>query len=242
MLPKILQYTFAIEIPSIKKKVDFRPFLEKERQVLLMILETEASDIFEHLRKLIMACCMDPKLKIDDLTSFDVEYIFLQLRAKSIGEIMSPTFQCKNEISEEKVCDNIITVDVDLTKVTISPIELEYKVEINSELGVVFKYPTFKILEDLEKYSFDIESREYLYHLVAGCIDYIYDKDSVYHGKEHSTEDLIDFLTSLTFEQFKKIETFIQKIPMVQYHIKKKCNKCGYDHDFLLEGYESFFV
>jgi hypothetical protein len=185
---------------------------------------------------------MDSKLKIDDLTSFDVEYIFLQLRAKSIGEIMSPTFQCKNEISEEKVCDNIITVDVDLTKVAISPIEVEYKVEINSELGIVFKYPTFKVLEDLEKYNFDIESREYLYHLIAGCIDYIYDKDSVYHGKEHSTEDLIDFLTSLTFEQFKKIETFIQKIPMVQYHIKKKCSKCGYDHDFLLEGYESFFV
>lgn len=240
-LPKIDVPIYKITLPLSKKKIKIRPFLVKEEKLLLMAMESEDEDAaLLTIKQIVNNCCLD-KMDVDDLPILDLEYIFLQLRARSVGEIIDLQYKCNNNVKEEdeeKKCGNVIKLQFNALEV--QPIfqkDHVSKIELTSKLGIMMKYPNFKLMEKIK----DLSETEMLIKTIVGCIDYIYDDESVYYSKDVSEEELIDFVDSLTREQFAKIQQFFDTIPKLKKNLDFKCSKCGYQEELVLEGIQSFF-
>jgi hypothetical protein len=243
MLPKIDVPLYEITLPLLKKKVKIRPFLVKEEKILLMAMESEdEKSILLAIKQIVTNCCVE-NINVDDLPILDLEYMFLQLRARSIGEIIDLQYKCNNDIKDdegnEKKCNNIIKLSFNALEV--EPEENEnhsQKIQLTSKLGVMMKYPDFKIMEKMDMQS----ETEAIQKMVINCIDYIYDEETLYYAKDASETELIDFVDSLTRDQFQKIQDFFETIPKMKKTLNFKCNKCEYQEEVVLEGVQSFFV
>lgn len=227
---------YTLEIPSSGKTLTYRPFIEKERKILLIAAESDAKDeILQAIKNILIACC--DNIDVNSLTIFDVEYIFLQLRAKSIGETSNLNFRCDNVV-EGKSCNNIMKIEVDLSKIKVENISKENKIKFTDYFGLKMKYPTIDIIKS--KYS--EKERDYFYYIASKCIEFIYENENIYYMKDYSEEDQIEFIQSLTFNQIEKIEQYVENLPSLKKVIKKRCDKCQYEHEITLEGYQSFFI
>lgn len=244
ILPKIEVPEYDCILPSNKKKVKFRPFLVKEQKLLLMAVETtEVKDVIETIKKVVKNCLIT-ELDVDALPVFDLEFLFLNLRARSVGEIVNVKYKCNNivgekEGGEEKRCDNI--VDIEINVLDINPEFGEghtNKIELSDKLGIVFKYPTFEMIESLS----DRDANEIIFDLIVECIDYIYDDSNLYYAKDVSKEEIIDFIDSLKQEHLELIKNFFDSMPKVKKTVEFKCNKCGHHEDIEIEGVQNFFV
>jgi hypothetical protein len=241
MLPKIDVPIYEITLPLLKKKVKIRPFRVKEEKILLMAMESEDdAAVLLAIKQIVNNCCIED-LDVDSLPVLDLEYMFLQLRARSIGEIIDLQYRCNNDVvdeSETKKCSNIIKLSFNALEVE-PQLEDGHKKEIQltPKLGVVMKYPDFKLVNKLSNLS----EAEVIAKMVAGCIDYIFDSDSVYYAKDASEAELVDFVDSLTREQFAKIQEFFDTVPKMKKNLTFKCSKCGYEEELVLEGIQSFF-
>ena len=243
MLPKIDVPLYEITLPLLKKKVKIRPFLVKEEKILLMAMESEdEKSILLAIKQIVTNCCVE-NINVDDLPILDLEYMFLQLRARSIGEIIDLQYKCNNDIKDdegnEKKCNNIIKLSFNALEV--EPEENEnhsQKIQLTPKLGVVMKYPDFKTMEKMDTQS----ETEAIQKMVTNCIDYIYDEETLYYAKDASETELIDFVDSLTRDQFQKIQDFFETIPKMKKTLNFKCNKCEYQEEVVLEGVQSFFV
>jgi hypothetical protein len=243
MLPKIDVPLYEITLPLLKKKVKIRPFLVKEEKILLMAMESEdEKSILLAIKQIVTNCCVE-NINVDDLPILDLEYMFLQLRARSIGEIIDLQYKCNNDVKDnegnEKKCNNIIKLSFNALEV--EPEENEnhsQKIQLTSKLGVVMKYPDFKTMEKMDTQS----ETEAIQKMVTNCIDYIYDEETLYYAKDVSETELIDFVDSLTRDQFQKIQDFFETIPKMKKTLNFKCNKCEYQEEVVLEGVQSFFV
>jgi T4 bacteriophage base plate protein len=238
MIPIKTQYpNYFLEIPSTKKQISFRPFIEKERKVLLMAAESESKEvIFDSIKNILTACC--PEIDINALTIFDVEYIFLQLRSKSIGEMSGLNFRCDNILPNTKPCGHIMKIDIDLSQIKVENLIKDFKLKFTDNFGLKMKYPSINSI----KSKYDDKTREYFYNVAANCIEFIYEGDNIYYMKDYSIEDQIEFIQSLTFSNIEKLEYFIDNLPSLKKKINHKCEKCGFDHEITLEGYQSFFI
>lgn len=238
-LPLVLEYpTYTIILPSNNKSVTFRPFIEKERKILLMAAEGgDDNEMLRVIKDIIRACCQT-QIDVDALTTFDVEYFFLNLRAKSIGEKTKVNFRCENLLPSMQPCNNIIEVDVDITTASLDKPVSDGKIQLDPNLFVKMQYPTFG---KLDEYSKDPQ-RESLYGLIALCIEYIASKDGILYAKDYTFDDLLEFVLSLNPQQFNKLEEFIDNMPAVTKKIEHACKKCGYLHELTLKGYRSFFL
>jgi hypothetical protein len=242
-LPKIDLPVYELELISNNKKIKYRPFTVKEEKLFLMAAEAgDLNTIIETTKQVINNCVLDD-IDIDQLPIFDIENIFLRLRSKSIGEVVTLKYRCNNNVKDEndedKKCNNVVEIDVDLNDIVPSSSKIkENKVQISENLGVVLKYPNIKILES---YNVDNESESIL-NTIIECIDYIYDKDSVYYSKDFSKEELVEFVESLQTKDLQKFKDFFDNIPKLQKNIHFKCSKCKHEEDVLVEGIESFFV
>lgn len=242
-LPKIDLPIYELELLSNNKKIKYRPFTVKEEKLFLMAAEAgDLNSILETTKQVINNCILDD-IDINELPIFDIENIFLRLRSKSIGEVVTLKYRCNNllkdENNEEKKCNNVVELDVNLNDIVLDSTKTkENKIAISENLGVVLKYPNIKILEN---YNVDNESESVL-NTIVQCIDYIYDKDSVYYAKDFSKEELIEFVESLQTKDLQKFKDFFDSIPKLQKKIHFKCSKCKYEEDVLVEGIESFFV
>jgi hypothetical protein len=243
MLPKIDVPIYEITLPLLKKKVKIRPFLVKEEKILLMAMESEdEKSILLAIKQIVTNCCLE-NINVDDLPILDLEYMFLQLRARSIGEIIDLQYKCNNDVKDdegnEKKCNNIIKLSFNALEV--EPEENKnhsQKIQLTPKLGVVMKYPDLKIMEKM-----DVQSEtEAMQKMITNCIDYIYDDETLYYAKDASELELIDFLDSLTRDQFQKIQDFFDTIPKMKKTLDFKCNKCGYQEEVVLEGVQNFFV
>lgn len=240
-LPMNATPVYTIQIPSTKKDFKFRPFLVKDEKALLIAQQSEDPTVMLDTVKEVIKACTNPKtpINVEKLASFDIEYIFLQMRAKSVGEFVDLVFQCDEDHGEDNEKARA-TVRIDLTKVGVEFSENHTsKIELFGDVGVVMKYPNIETLKKLEQTNED--NIDQVFDIVVDCIDYIYDRDEVFAAKDQSKEELIEFVNNLTSEQFERVQQFFQTMPSLKTWIDYKCPVCGKDHHKYMEGLQSFF-
>ena len=241
-LPKLDVPIYELNLPLLKKKVKYRPFLVKEEKLLLMAMESEdEKEVVNTIKQIINNCCLDD-IDVDNLPILDLEYFFLNLRAKSISEVSELQYKCNNKIKddsgEEKTCNNVVKLDFNLLDVK-PQIEKNHtnKIELGPKMGVVMKYPNFKMVESIETGS-EVET---LLKIIVECVDYIYDEDNIYYKKDVTEKELQEFVESMSREQFSKIQTFFDTMPRLKKEVEFKCTKCGYNEKIMVEGLQNFF-
>jgi DNA-directed RNA polymerase subunit M/transcription elongation factor TFIIS len=243
MLPKIDVPIYDVQLPLTKKKIRYRPFLVKEEKLLMMAMEAnDVKGITTTIKQIANNCILDD-VDVDDLPVLDIEFLFLQLRARSVNEIVDLSYKCNNKIvdteGKENTCNHIVKINFNLFD--IKPIYDQThtnKIELSSELGLVMRYPTFESIEMIEDES-DVNK---VFSILDNCIDYIYDRDNVYYAKDTTKEELREFIESMTRDQFEKVKNFFDTMPKLKKRVDFKCGKCGYSENIEVEGLQNFFV
>lgn len=243
MLPKIDVPIYTVNLISTGKPIRFRPFTVKEEKLFLMAVESNDSDSAMNTIKQVLNNCVIDELNLESLPIFDLEFLFIHLRAKSIGEEVKLRYRCNNQIQkEDKIasCDNLVEMNLNLLEIQPTKDENHTnKIELDKNLGVVFKYPSF---DTLQKYEGSDSEIEIIINMIIDCIDYIYDKDQIYYAKDSPKEELREFIESLQTKQLEKIKMFFDTMPKLQKKLNFKCNKCEYKEEINLEGIQNFFV
>lgn len=231
-LPKISVPTFNITIPSTQEQKRFRPFLVKEEKILLTAQEgQDNNDILFSLKQIINNCCFDD-IDVDELATFDLEYIFLKLRARSVNNVVKLRYR---DTEDEKIYD----FELDLDEIEIKFDEKNNpKIKVNDEVGIVLKYPSVKVTEKMADVTDQIEL---LNKILIHTIDVIYDAENVYPAKDSTEQELIEFLENLDTKTFKKIEDFFMTMPKL-YHEIKYTNSLGNERTIVLNSVQDFFT
>ena len=238
-LPKLQHPTFEVKIPSTNKSVIFRPYTVKEQKILLMLQESKDPDeLARCVKDLVESCCTN-EIRADKLTYFDLEYILLKLRAKSVGEISKLSYKCNNKI-EEKTCGSVVNIEVNLEDVQID-FSRAKKQEISIGYGIVLKmgYPSITSAKLLEEYNAKRDVK-ILIEAISNDVVSIMDSEKVYD--DFTKEELKAFIQEIDLESFKVIIDFYVNAPRLRKEIDFKCNKCGYKEKILLQGITDFFV
>ncbi len=233
-LPTIAVPEYTLTIPSSKKEVKYRPFLVKEEKILLLAMESEKTEEIIDATKKIIENCVYGDVDVNEMPTFDIEYIFLQLRAKAKGEILDLKYKCPK-------CELEI------------PIEHTKDIKLTEELGVMMKYPNLSLQTKIAQTSNNKPEIEGLFKTIVACIDYIYDKETTYPSKDHTEKEMNDFLESLTDTQFQKLSKFFETSPALKHDVNLHCKnkvkgkgkekkECGYKEKITLEGLNSFFA
>lgn len=242
MLPKIDVPIYSVQLVSTKKPVKFRPFTVKEEKLFLMAMESKDTETTINTVKQVINNCVLDDIDINSLPIFDLEYIFLNLRAKSVGEDVKLRYKCNHEVEKEgktEPCNNVVEFEFNLTD--IKPIFKENhnkRIEITEKLGIMMKYPSFEMLENYK----DKSEMETIVDLILNCIDFIYDGDDIFYAKDTTREELEEFIDSLQSKDLEKLKDFFDTMPKIGKELNFKCNKCDYEEKINVEGIESFFV
>jgi len=240
-LPKLDTPIHSLKLPSTGDVVKFRPFLVKEEKILLTALESQDENtIIEAVKQIINNCLLTDGIDIEQMPMFDIEYFFLQLRAKSVSDVV--TLRYKNNactFDEGKPCGKELQVMVKLDEIEVTKAENhQTKIQLNENIGVIMKYPTMEIMT---KYQ-DTADKDSLFGLIAECVNTIFDKDEVYSPDSFTKEELEDFILSMTQQQFEKIREFFETMPQLKKTVNVSCKKCGYNREVTLTGLKDFFV
>lgn len=228
-LPTLETPKYTLTLPSTKQKIEYRPFLVKEEKVLLLAQQSEDSDtIFRAMIDIVDACTFN-KLLIDKLSNVDLEFIFLKLRARSVGETVDLNVFCDK--CEEP---NQITIDIDDIKVKYSRKKVDPTIQLTEDVGVVCTYPTVKALMRVK--------RDNPSEVISCVIESIYDAENTYNLEDETPEEINKFIDTLNMQQLAKIQEFIQTVPKIQHTVKFECSKCNHKNSKLIQGAESFFV
>lgn len=239
-LPKLEVPTYEIELPLSKKKLKYRPFLVKEQKNLLMAMESgDAETIQQNIRDILDVCTLTEGVDLDDLPIIDIEYYFINLRAKSVGEVSESKYRCNNKVSETKECGNIMESKINLTELYPESDEIvDPEIKISDNIVVKMSYPNFGLIKD----SIDLDNiTDVTFNMIASSIEYVFDGEQFHYAKETTKEDLLQFVESMNQQQFEKIEHFFNNIPRLKKKIEMTCSKCGFNHSLEVEGLESFF-
>lgn len=226
---------YSLEIPSTGKKVKYRPFLVKEEKALLLAQQSEDMDVMLSTLKNIITSCVTDKINVDDLAIFDIEYMFTQIRAKSIGEFSTLIFTC-NHCEQE---NNKVKMDIDLSKIPIikNPNHTN-KIALFDNVGVLMKYPNLDTIRNAANIVDDIDS---VMETVINCIEAIYTDDEIFYTKDQTRQEVEEFVMNLTKQQFDKIEEFFVTTPQFKQDIEFDCPACGAHNKTVLEGTNNFF-
>ena len=225
MLPKIDVPTYELTLPLSNKKVKYRPFLVKEQKNLLMAMEAkEAETINNVVKDILENCTLTEGIEIDKLPIIDVEFYFINLRAKSVGEVVEARYKCNNEV-DGKVCNNIMEANVDLTKIQPTQNDISPEIQLSDKIQVKMNYPEFGIVKDSLKYD---NIADLTFNMIANSIEYIYDGEQFHYASETQPGELMEWVEGLNQQQFSKIENFYNNLPELKEIVAIKCNKCGY--------------
>ena len=229
-LPKLETPTYELILPSTGDKLKFRPFLVKEHKILLTMSEADDNEVARIIRELVDVCTFKT-LKIKDLPHFDIEYIFMHLRAKSISETVEVVVNCE---CGEKIDTSF---NIDELKV-VKPEGHSNKIMINNEIGIELKYPNIDDVVNI----FVTKDNQKVIDLIIRSIKAIYNQEEYWEASDQSKEELDEFVYSLTKEQFDKLELFFVTSPKIVQTIECDCPKCGKHNISKLEGLQNFFV
>ena len=237
-LPKISTPTYELELPSTGEAVQYRPFLVKEEKLLLLALESEdTKQITTAVKNVIKSCISTKNIKVEQLPTFDIEYLFLNIRAKSVSEEVEVNVICPDD-EETTVA---VTIPVDEINVVKND-EHNKTIKVDDEIMMQMKYPS---LDQFIKSNFDLSnenSMDQSFDLVVACIDQIYTKEEVWNSSDLSKKELNEFLEQMNSVQFKQIEKFFETMPRLSHTIKVKNPKTGVESEVVLEGLSSFFA
>ena len=234
-LPKLTTPTYELEIPSTDEKIKFRPFLVKEEKILMMAMESKASaDITQAVKDIVQECTFN-KVKIDDMPMFDVEYIFLQIRSKSVGEVSKLKLLCPDD---EKTYAEV-ELDLNDVKVQVGDNHTN-KIDLGNDMGMIMRYPTIDSFS--ETGIKDINPGNML-EVIGSCILQIFEKkgEKVYDTKDQTQKEVTDFIEQLNSKQFKDVQHFFESKPKLKHEITIKNPKTKVESKVTLTGLNDFF-
>jgi hypothetical protein len=238
-LPMMNTPTYNMVVPSSGVSVKFRPFLVKEEKALLIAQQSEDLMVMVDTLKSVIKTCVLDNIDVNKLATFDIEYMFTQIRAKSVGEIIELIFPCDDDHGEDNEKARV-KVSIDLTTIVVNKEEGHTnKIDLFGDVGVVLKYPTIDVMKKLE--SINNDNIDKIFDVVALSVDYIYQGDEIFYAKEQQHEEILQFLNNLTSEQFLKIQNFFATMPRIKKQIEYTCPVCQKQHKKMLEGMQSFF-
>ena len=236
-LPKIATPTYELELPSTGATIKYRPFLVKEEKVLVIALESEDNkQITNAIKAVLKSCILSKNVKVETLPTFDIEFLFLNIRGKSVGETLEVNIICPDD-GETTVA---VDIDLDLIQVEKSD-DHSNKIKLDANLMMEMKYPS---LDQFIKNNFDFEEKnqmEQSFDLIGTCIDKIYNEEEVWATADCTKKEIKEFLESMNSSQFKEIENFFETMPKLSHTIKVTNPKTKVESEVVLEGLASFF-
>ena len=237
-LPKLTTPTYELEIPSTDEKIKFRPFLVKEEKILLMAMESgKSEDIIQAIKDIVSECTFG-KLSLGNLPMFDVEYIFLNIRAKSVGEISKLNILCPDDKK------TYAQVEIDLNDVKVQVHvgdDHTNKVELTDDMGMIMTYPT---IDSFSESGIQTINASNMLDIIGSSILQIYEEkgEKVYEGKDQTKKELTEFIESMNTSQFKKIQSFFDTMPKLKHTVKIKNPKTKKESEIVLQGLNDFFA
>ena len=237
-LPKIATPTYELVLPSTEQPIQFRPFLVKEEKLLVLALESEdTKQITTAIKAVLKSCVLTKGVKVENLPTFDIEFLFLNIRGKSVGEELQVNIICPDDEETQ------VTVDVFLDDIQVQKNEEHTnKIQLDENLMMEMKYPS---LDQFIKNNFDFNEKNQMdqsFALIATCIDKIYTEDEVWATADCTKKEVNEFLESMNSGQFKEIEKFFETMPKLSHTIKVTNPKTKVESDVVLEGLASFFA
>ena len=237
-LPKIATPTYELELPSTGETIQYRPFLVKEEKVLVIALESEdTKQITTAIKTVIKNCIKTKGIKVDTLPTFDIEYLFLNIRGKSVGEEIEVNIICPDDGETEVP----VTIDIDSIQVQKND-EHTNKIQLDDDIMMVMKYPS---LDQFIKNNFDFNDKNVMdqsFDLIASCIESICTEEDVWATADCTKKEVNEFLESMNSSQFKGVEKFFETMPKLSHTIKVTNPNTKVESDVVLEGLASFFA
>jgi len=236
-LPKIATPTYELVLPSTDQTIQFRPFLVKEEKLLVLALESEDNkQITTAIKSVLKNCVLTKGIKVEQLPTFDIEFLFLNIRGKSVGEELEVNIVCPDDEKTQ------VTVDINLDDIQVQKNEEHNKqIKLDDNLMMEMKYPS---LDQFIKNNFDFNEKNQMdqsFQLIASCIDKIYTEEEVWATADCTKKEVNDFLEQMNSGQFKLIETFFETMPKLSHTIQVTNPKTKVESDVVLEGLASFF-
>jgi len=240
MLPKIDVPIYELIVPSTGQSVKVRPFNVKEEKLLFMAVEAgDGEEIVKTVKQVINNCILNNDINIDKLPFFDIDYIFIFLRAKSIGESVEVNMTCNNELEDGRRCGNVFEADMDIAKVDIIKDDtINDDIKLDRTKGVKMKYPTYSLMKHLESVA-PIDKKTVI---ITNSIDKIYDEKGMYSAKDYTKEQLTEFVENLTEEKYKMLESYVDNFPTFAVRLEADCPKCGFHHNVRYTDFTDFFL
>ena len=236
-LPKISTPTYELVIPSTEKKIKYRPFLVKEEKVLILAMESEdQSTIASAVKDVIKSCIVTRGVKVEELSTFDIEYLFLNIRGKSVGEEVEVLVTCPDD-GKTQVPTTIMLDEIQVEKSE----DHSRDIRLDDSLILRMKYPS---MEQFVKNNFDLGTNisvDDTFKMIMACVEQVYSEEESWSAKDCTKKELNDFLDQLSSKQFKEIETFFETMPKLSHTIKVKNPNTGVENEIVLEGLASFF-
>ena len=236
-LLKIATPTYSMVLPSLEKEINYRPFLVKEEKLLVLALESEdTKQITTAIKAVLKSCVLTKGIKVETLPTFDIEYLFLNIRGKSVGESIDVNIICPDD---EKTSVKVV---IDLDDIKVNKTEgHSNQIKLDENLMMELKYPS---LDEFIKNNFDFNDQnamEQSFKLIASCIDKIYNEEEVWVAADCTKKEITEFLESMNSSQFKKIEEFFTSMPKLSHTIKVTNPNTKVESEVVLEGLASFF-
>ena len=236
-LPKIATPTYQLELPSTGQSITYRPFLVKEEKLLVLALESEdTKQITTAIKSVLKSCVLTKGIKVEQLPTFDIEFLFLHIRGKSVGEEVEVNVICPDDERTQVA----ISIDIDDIKVQKND-EHDKQIKLDDNLMMELKYPS---LDQFIKNNFDFNEKnqmEQSFDLIGSCIDKIYTEEEVWSTADCTKKEVKDFLESMNSAQFKDIEKFFESMPKLQHSVKVTNPNTKVENEVVLEGLASFF-
>lgn len=238
MLPKIDVPTYIIKLPSSGQELTIRPFLVKEEKLLLMAVKSDdPQEIIRTTKQVINNCIISPEINIDTLPFFDIDYLFIALRAKSIGETIELNFICQNRIEDVK-CGGKFSVNVDIANVEVENKDKPLEIKFHDDLIFKMKYPSYALMKQLDEKADLLETK---IKIIVASIERIFTKGQYFTSKDITPAEMQEFVEGLTQQQFGLLEEFVNNFPTFYATGSGRCVKCGKEHNVRYKDFVNFF-
>lgn len=245
-LPVIDTPTFEMNLLSIKDPITYRPFLVKEEKLLLMAMEGgDQAEVIKCSKQIINNCCLSEGVSADKLPLFDLQMALLQIRSKSVGEMIDLTIgHLEGKNSNEEECDGRTKIQINLSDLNLTEHPDHSKhIKLTDTISIEMKYPTMDLYSRMDGANIDSGSTvEELFNVITDCINIIYSGEEVFSADDHSREEINDFVNSLSSDQFEKLKVFFQTMPALLHNIEFTCPKCNCQEKQTLNGLGDFFL
>lgn len=237
-LPQIATPSYTLEIPSLKKEIKYRPFLVKEEKILIIAMESEDSkQIADAVRNVISNCILTKGIKVDQLATFDIEYLFLNIRGKSVGETVEVLITCPDDGQTQVP----VSINLDDIKINVSE-DHTRDIKLDDNLTLRMKYPSMK---EFIKTNFGSDfnmSVDDTFDLILSCVEQVYSEEESWSASDCTAKELSEFIEQLSSKQFKEVEKFFATMPKLSHTLKVKNPNTEVESEVLLEGLSSFFA